>query len=213
MKRIDLFGGTDYRTLWERQKQWQQQVASGECPPLIICTEHSSVYTLGRHGHAENMLCLPPDSECIRIDRGGDITWHGPGQLVVYPIVSLPALHIGVKRYVDILEQAVIDTLYHYGIIGERVEGATGVWLGRGTPRERKICAIGVKVSRGVTMHGLALCVSNSLLPFTAINPCGFTDKGVTTLHRELPAGVTPPELPEVADILVERLTSLLTGA
>lgn len=203
--------GTDYRTMWEWQKARQRELAEGAGEPLIMCTEHKPVYTLGRHGHAENMLCLPAGVECIRIDRGGDITYHGPGQLVVYPIVSLHELRLGVKAYVDTLEQAVIDTLARWGVKGERVEGATGVWIGKGTPRERKICAIGVRVSRGVTMHGLALCVSNPLEPFLAINPCGFTDKGVTTLHRELPGEVPAPGLREVAGVLAARLSELLT--
>lgn len=203
---------TDYRSMWERQREWQQSLIDGAGEPIIVCTEHKPVYTLGRHGHAENMLHLPDGVECIRIDRGGDITYHGPGQLVVYPIVSLHALKLGVKAYVDILEQAVIDTLSHWGVRGERVEGATGVWIGKGSSRERKVCAIGVKVSRGVTMHGLALCVCNPLEPFHAINPCGFVDKGVTTLHRELEDAVEPPSLRQVAEFLSTRLSELLTS-
>ncbi len=201
--------GTAYRAMWERQRELQQALIEGRGEPLIICTEHQPVYTLGRHGHEENLLRLPAGVECIRIDRGGDITWHGEGQLVVYPIVSLHRLRLGVKQYVERLEQAVIDTLAHYGVRGERVEGATGVWLGKGTSRERKICAIGVKVSRGVTMHGLALNVSNSLAPYAAINPCGFIDKGVTTLSLETGR---EEHLAEVSARLSRRLAELLSG-
>ncbi|MDE6244016.1 MAG: lipoyl(octanoyl) transferase LipB, partial [Muribaculaceae bacterium] len=154
---------------------------------------------------------LPEGVECIRIDRGGDVTWHGPGQLTLYPIVDLKLLRLGVKEYGSLREQAVIDTLEHYGIKGERVEGATGVWLETGTPRERKICAIGVKVSHGVTMHGLALNVSNSIAPFAAIHPCGFTDKGVTTIVLELPDTQAVPDVAEVAARIAPRLETLLT--
>lgn len=204
---IEEIWGSDYRQLWERQKQEQAQVIAGRRGPLIIMTEHRPVYTLGRHGKPENVLALPGGVECIRIDRGGDVTYHGPGQLVVYPIVNLHELRLGVKEYVDTLEQAVIDTIAEWSISGERVEGATGVWLGKGSPRERKICAIGVKVSRGVTMHGLCLNVSNPLTPFQAINPCGFTDKGVTTMALE--TGLQIP-LTEVASVLARHLCRLL---
>jgi len=200
---------TDYRVMWERQRTLQRLLIEGKGEPIIICTEHLPVYTLGRHGKSENVLRLPPGVECVRIDRGGDVTYHGPGQLVVYPIVSLIALKIGVKQYVDILEQAVIDTISASGIKGERVEGATGVWIGKNTPGERKICAIGVKVSRGVTMHGLALNVTNPLTPFSAINPCGFTDKGVTSISQEL-HGRKSPSVAEVAPVLAGRLSELL---
>lgn len=201
---------TPYRTMWERQKSLQAGIIEGKEEETLILTTHKPVYTLGRHGHAENMLTLPAGVECIRIDRGGDVTYHGPGILIAYPLISLPFHRLGVKAYVDRLEEAVIRTLAHYGIKGERVEGATGVWLGKGTPLERKICAIGVKVSRGVTMHGLALCVDNPLQPFSQINPCGFTDKGVTTIHRELPEGRVAPTLQEVAAVLGRNLEALL---
>ena len=124
------------------------------------------------------------------IDRGGDITFHGPGQTVCYPILDLGRIGIGLRRYVEILEQSVIDTVAGYGIRGERLEGATGVWICNrredGTPYAwRKICAIRVRASRFVTMHGLALNVNTDLNWFSMINPCGFTDKGVTSIERE----------------------------
>ncbi len=123
--------------------------------------------------------------EFVRIERGGDITFHGPGQLVAYPIIDLQRHHLGVKDYVNMLEEAVIRTIAHYGITGERVEGATGVWIDKGLPGERKICAIGVKCTRFVTMHGLALNINTDLHYFGAINPCGFIDKGVTSVRQE----------------------------
>jgi lipoyl(octanoyl) transferase len=119
------------------------------------------------------------------IDRGGDITFHGPGQLVAYPIIDLERFSLSLKQYVAVLEEAVIRTCAAYGVKGERVEGATGVWLDKSTPRERKICAIGVRSSHFVTMHGLALNVNTDLNYFRYIHPCGFIDKGVTSLALE----------------------------
>lgn len=151
----------------------------------ILTVEHTPVYTLGRHGHIENVLRRIPGVDVVPITRGGDITFHGPGQLVVYPIIDMQRHNLGVKSYIHTLEEAVIRLISEYGVKGERVEGATGVWIGVGTPRERKICAIGVKCSRFCTMHGLALNVNTDLGWFNNINPCGFTDKGVTSLALE----------------------------
>ncbi len=206
MEIIDL-GLTSYRDIWDLQHKAQAEVIAG-APERIYLTEHRDVYTLGKHGHMENMLALPAGAECIRIERGGDITYHGPGQLVVYPIVDLFAHHLGVKKYVDCLEEAVIRTMAEYGLEGTRVEGATGVWMGVGTPVERKICAIGVKVTRGVTMHGLALNVNTRLEGFRAINPCGFVDKGVTSLSREL--GGTEVPMQQVKNKMTNHLITLL---
>ena len=162
----------------------------------MVFVEHPPVYTIGKSGHAENMLLGATQlealgAECIKVDRGGDITFHGPGQLVVYPVVDLEVLGIGVHEYVHRLEEAVIRTVAGYGIAGERVAGATGVWIDGETPRARKICAIGVKCSRSVTMHGLALNVNTDLRYFSYIHPCGFTDKGVASI-----AGETGREVP-----------------
>lgn len=205
MEIIDL-GRTDYRNTWEMQEKAMLEVQQG-APERIYLTEHNAVYTLGRHGHAENILHIPEGCECIRVDRGGDITYHGPGQLVVYPIISLPGHKLGVKAYVNILEEAVIRTMADYGVTGTRIEGATGVWIEPDTPRIRKICAIGVRVSRGVTMHGLAFNINTYLPHFNAINPCGFTDRGVTSLQVE-----TGREIPmaEVKTKFTQHLLSLL---
>lgn len=157
----------------------------------LLLVEHPHVYTLGKHGHEENMLVSETylrqrGIECVHIGRGGDITYHGPGQLVVYPILDLERHHLGIKSYIDTLEEAVIRLIAVYGVKGERVDGATGVWIGKGTPQERKICAIGVKCGRYISMHGLALNVNTDLSYFSAINPCGFIDKGVTSLSKEI---------------------------
>lgn len=157
----------------------------------LILVEHEPVFTIGRHGKESNMLVSEQylasrGIELVHIGRGGDITFHGPGQLVAYPVIDMQRHSLGVKQYIWRLEEAVILTLADYGIRGERVDGATGVWIDKALPSERKICAIGVKCSRFVTMHGLALNVNTDLSYFTAINPCGFTDKGVTSIEREL---------------------------
>ncbi|MCC8113170.1 MAG: lipoyl(octanoyl) transferase LipB [Bacteroidales bacterium] len=195
MKTIDL-GIMPYRQAWNLQHKLHQAVlgakaAHEELPERLLLVEHEPVYTLGFHGNAQNMLASEQwlqsrGIEVVRIERGGDITFHGPGQLVAYPIIDLESHGLGVKTYVALLEQAVIDTLAHYSIKADRVEGATGVWVNVGSKEEAKICAIGVKCSRFVTMHGLALNVNTDLSFFHAINPCGFTTKGVTSMQAIL---------------------------
>ncbi len=183
----------------------------------VLFVEHPPVYTLGKSGKEGNMLAdgerlKALGAEFYKIDRGGDITFHGEGQIVCYPILDLSVLGIGLRRYVEILEQSVIDTIAGYGIRGERLAGATGVWIcdrdGSGTARNwRKICAIGVRASRFVTMHGLALNVNTDLWWFSLINPCGFTDKGVTSIARE--CGSTA-DMAEVKRLLARNLARLL---
>ncbi len=158
---------------------------------LLFC-EHEPVYTLGKHGDKHNLLiseqiCKSKNIDFYSIDRGGDITFHGPGQLVAYPIIDLETFQIGVKKYIDLLEDVVIDVLKSYGVSGEKDEKAMGVWIDAdNTAKARKICAIGVRTSRFVTMHGLAFNVNTDLTYFSYINPCGFIDRGVTSLQKEL---------------------------
>ncbi len=190
------FGQRGYRETWDYQEQLLETLIHAKLqgrtvPGQLIFVEHLPVYTIGKSGNAANMLLNPKQLEekhveCIKVDRGGDITYHGPGQLVVYPIIDLDRLEIGVKEYVRRLEEAVIRTIADYGISGERLEGATGVWIESHTPRARKICAIGVKCSRSITMHGLALNANTDLTYFNNINPCGFVDKGVTSIAKEV---------------------------
>lgn len=178
----------------------------------ILLVEHPPVYTLGKSGHAENLLVDRAALERLgarffHIDRGGDITFHGPGQLVVYPILDLERIGIGLRDYIDALEESVIRTAARYGIAAGRIAGASGVWLGEKERCPRKICAIGVRSSRYVTMHGMALNVTTDLRWFSRINPCGFTDRGVTSIGRE-----TGREVPmdEVKDLVVKHLTEIL---
>lgn len=178
---------------------------------LILC-EHPHVYTLGKHGHEDNLLVNREFLQSIgatyyRTDRGGDITYHGYGQLVGYPVLDLERLGLGLKDYVYALEESVIRAVGEYGIRGERMSGATGVWLEPDKPTARKICAIGVKSSRFVTMHGFALNVSTDLKYFSYINPCGFVDKGVTSIERE--CGYAP-SLEEVAEKYVVHFKKII---
>lgn len=193
---IEDFGITDYRKMWDRQKSLFHSLIDDKRNhksvenEYVLIGEHPSVYTLGFHGNDANMLQAEElkrrGIEFIHIERGGDITYHGPGQMIVYPILDLEYHHLGVKQYMSLLEDCVIELLAIYGIKGEKVDGATGVWIDVGTLNERKICAMGIKCSKFVTMHGLALNVNTDLTAFSAINPCGFVDKGVTSLAKEL---------------------------
>lgn len=211
-------GTMPYRDAWALQTELFDSIVAlkrAKRPvenEYVIMVEHTPVYTMGRHANPMNMLMSPDllaqdGIECIPIERGGDITFHGPGQLVVYPIIDMQLHHLGVKAYVNLLEEAVIRTISSFGIKGERVEGATGVWIDKDTPRERKICAIGVRCSHSVTMHGLALNVSTDLAYFNRINPCGFTDKGVTSITAELGREV---DINEVKPIMKSILNDLL---
>ncbi|MDR0829882.1 MAG: lipoyl(octanoyl) transferase LipB [Prevotellaceae bacterium] len=153
---------------------------------LIFC-EHPHVYTIGKSGNEQNMLLDDGSVPVFRTNRGGDITYHGFGQVVGYPIFDLENLNVGLKEYIHKIEMAIINLLAIYGIKSEQLNGATGVWLDTDNPaRCRKICAIGVRSSRFVTMHGFALNVNTDLNYFSRINPCGFTDKGVTSMQKEL---------------------------
>jgi len=156
----------------------------------ILFCEHPHVYTIGKSGKRENLLISEEqlqkiNAEFIPVDRGGDITYHGPGQIVVYPIIDLDNYKMGVKDYIYFLEYLIIDVLKKYGINGEISDGNIGVWLDTGTINERKICSIGVKVSKKITMHGIALNVNTDLAYFNYINPCGFTEKGVSSIKNE----------------------------
>lgn len=178
----------------------------------LIFVEHPHVYTLGKSGSQNNLLLdhiqlQAKDASFYRIDRGGDITYHGPGQLVGYPIFDLEIIGISLKDYIHRLEESVILTLLEYGIRGERLDGATGVWIDTDIKgKARKICAIGVRASRYVTMHGFAFNVNTNLDYFNYINPCGFTDKGVTSIAREL--GITE-DLRKVKEIMKKNLQSV----
>ena len=195
---FEELGRIRYKEAWDYQEKLFESVIrqkldkSEEKDQYLLFCEHEHVYTIGKSGNRQNLLiarsvCESKHIDLHEIDRGGDITYHGPGQLVVYPIIDLEAFQIGIKKYISLLEDVVIETLKEYGIDGEKDEKAMGVWIDPAHPaRARKICAIGVRASRFVTMHGLALNVNSDLSYFNYINPCGFTDRGVTSMAKEL---------------------------
>lgn len=178
---------------------------------LLFC-EHHHVYTLGMHGDQDNMLLdyiqlQAKNATFHKINRGGDITYHGPGQIVGYPIINLKNFNLGIKKYIYNLEEAIILTLKTYGIDSTRLNGATGVWLDIDKPGfTRKISAIGVRASHYVTMHGFAFNINTDLKYFDYINPCGFTDKGVTSLSKELNREI---DINEVKEILKQKISKV----
>jgi lipoyl(octanoyl) transferase len=191
-------GIRDYKETWDFQEELFQKVLiqkqqndPGLLHHLIFC-QHPHVYTLGKSGDEENLLLnyiqlQAKNAQFYKINRGGDITYHGPGQLVGYPILSLEHLKIGLKEYINKLEEVIIKSIAHFGLKGERLQGATGVWLDtENNTKTRKICAIGVRSSHWVTMHGFALNVNTDLSYFGHINPCGFVDKTVTSIEKEI---------------------------
>jgi lipoyl(octanoyl) transferase len=202
-------GRVDYRTAWDLQKQLADARAAGTGPDTVLLLEHDPVFTAGKRTRPEDR---PTDgAEVIDVDRGGRITWHGPGQLVGYPVVAL-ADPIDVVAYVRMLEQVLIATCAALGVVTGRVEGRSGVWLpaGHGLP-ERKIAAIGVRIARGIAMHGFALNCDPDLTAFDRIVPCGIADAGVTSLTRELGLPVTVAEaLPLVRTQLADGLDGRL---
>ena len=220
MKRTLFFdlGTMPYREAWAKQERLLESIKAAkekgeDTENYMLFVEHPHVYTLGKSGDEANMLVnaarlRAEHAEFVRVDRGGDITYHGPGQLVVYPVIDMANFGVGVKDYVDRLEEVVIRTVRQYGIAGERLAGATGVWVEPHSLRARKICAIGIRCSRFVTMHGFALNVNTDLDYFHYINPCGFRDKGVTSIAREIGREVPMSEVKE----LVKRQFEALFG-
>ncbi|MEG2614522.1 MAG: lipoyl(octanoyl) transferase LipB [Alistipes sp.] len=210
-------GRKAYKECWEYQQSLfdallARKGSTDDAAGYLLLVEHPAVYTLGKSGHAENMLVSEDvlrsrGAEYYHIDRGGDITFHGEGQIVGYPILDLEKIGIGLKRYIESLEEAVIRTVAAYGIAAGRVAGASGVWIDDGASAPRKICAMGVRASRFVTMHGFALNVSTDLGWFSYINPCGFADRGVTSIEREIGRSVA---LDEVKELLVRNLSEIL---
>ena len=198
-------GLKDYKEVWDFQASVFNNIvnkkkAAGStsgtnpetAPGMLIFTEHPHVFTLGKSGSESNLLIdqiqlRRKEASFYHIDRGGDITYHGPGQIVGYPIFDLERIGVSLKEYINRIEEAIIRTVAGYGITASRLEGGTGVWLDPGiSGKARKICAIGVKASRYVTMHGFAFNVNTDLSYFDSINPCGFRDKGVTSLRKEI---------------------------
>jgi lipoyl(octanoyl) transferase len=198
-------GQKDYKETWDFQTGIFNRLLENKKPRIVaeeprekilpgtlIFVEHPHVYTLGKSGSDKNLLLnfiqlQSKKASFYRIDRGGDITYHGPGQIVGYPIFDLEVIKIGLKEYIYRVEEAIIKTVNEFGLTASRLKGGTGVWIDPDiSGKARKICAIGVRASRYITMHGFAFNVNTDLTYFNFINPCGFTDKGVTSLQKEL---------------------------
>ncbi|MGB3779416.1 MAG: lipoyl(octanoyl) transferase LipB [Tunicatimonas sp.] len=202
-----LFAETVQQKVNNRKHDHQQPTTNY----LLFC-QHPPVYTLGKSGQAAHLLLSEPELRALgaqfyRINRGGDITYHGPGQLVGYPILDLDHFFTDIHRYLRLLEEAVIRTLADYGLVAGRIDGLTGVWLDHERQvNPRKICALGVKASRWVTMHGFALNVNTDLRYFNHIVPCGIADKAITSMTQELGQA---PDMKEVEASLRRHLTAL----
>ena len=201
-------GHKDYKETWDYQESLFEEIVELKrknraentdlpTPNYFLFVEHPHVYTLGKSGHIENLLIneqalQDKGATFYKINRGGDITYHGPGQIVGYPILDLDNFFTDIHKYLRSLEEVIILTLADYGLKGERSEGETGVWIDVGTPFARKICAMGVRASRWVTMHGFALNVNTDLGYFDNIIPCGIRGKAVTSLNVELAKATIP---------------------
>lgn len=226
--RFEDLGLRDYKETWDYQEEvFNRLIESklnsrgnpdgslGSDINTLIFVEHPHVYTLGKSGSDNNLLLdyiqlQAKDATFYRTDRGGDITYHGPGQIVGYPILDLDQLGLKLKEYIHLLEESIILTLNEFNIKGDRLDGATGVWLDKDIEgKARKICAIGVKASRFVTMHGFAFNVNTELEYFNYINPCGFTDKGVTSLEKELGAKQDIEKIKKIVRMKIEDVFDL----
>ena len=173
-------GRQSYQPVWELQKQNHSKRVFGEIPDVVLLVEHEHVYTFGKNADTNNLLdSKPRNTEVVQIDRGGEVTYHGPGQLVCYPIIDLHDYKMSVSWYMRMLENVVIDCLQSYGIESGRKEGLTGVWVG-----DDKICAMGVRLSRWVTMHGFAFNLNPDMTYFDGMIPCGIFEYGVTSLQE-----------------------------
>jgi lipoyl(octanoyl) transferase len=209
--RLYTLGEIDYEYAWRLQARLMEKRQAGRIPDVILLLQHPHTYTIGKRGGEDHLLT--PEGELLRrgirvfrIDRGGDITYHGPGQIVGYPILDLHDYYLDVHRYLRDLEEVIIRVLARYGISGTREQKLTGVWVDSGRSEKAKIAAIGVKTSRWVTMHGFALNVNTDLEYFGQIVPCGITNRPVTSMQRRL--GVRLP-LSEVSAVVAEEFEAV----
>jgi len=182
-------GQVPYREAWDFQREIHARRLAGEIPDTLILVEHPPVFTLGKNADDRNLID-PGDAEVIQSDRGGDITWHGPGQLIGYPVINLEDHRKSVSWYMRNLEEVIILTLKQFDINSERITGLTGVWVG-----DRKVCAMGVRLSRWVTMHGFALNVDPDMSYFNGMIPCGIQDKGVVSMQALLSREIKTKEV------------------
>jgi len=220
---VQDLGLKDYKETWDFQEvlfqktldlkiENRREEKQLETPNHFLFVEHPHVYTLGKSGNIDNLLVdevelAKKDAKFYKINRGGDITYHGPGQIVGYPIIDLDNFFTDIHKYLRLLEEMVILTVAEYGLKAERSKGETGVWLDVGSPFARKICAMGVRASRWVTMHGFALNINSDLGYFDLMIPCGIKDKAVTSLNVELNKKVV--DVAEVKQKLLKHFEQL----
>ena len=202
MPQLDVItkGLIPYETAWKYQRELHAQRLAGDIPDTLVLLEHPPVYTFGKNSDRSNLID-PLDAEVIQSDRGGDITWHGPGQLVGYPIINLEEHKKSVSWYMRNLEEVIISTLKEFEISGDRISGMTGVWVGN-----QKICAMGVRLSRWVTMHGFALNVRPDMSYFNGMIPCGIKGKGVVSMKDLLGKEI---EIEDVIPPLIQAFRSV----
>jgi len=205
---VDLGKQPSYRSVWELQKKLQRQRIDQQIPDTLLFVEHMPVYTIGKNGTENHVIAsaaqLEKDGiEVVHVDRGGDVTYHGPGQLVGYPIFDLRDHKKSISWYMRKLEEVFVEVLAHYGLNGTTEDGLTGVWV-----KEEKLLALGVRIARWVTMHGFAFNVQPQLGHFDGIIPCGIFHKGVTSLQKELGKAI---ELDEVGKIVLQSFQKIFT--
>ncbi len=201
----------DYHDAWEQQRRLHAKVVDGTSPSTVMLLEHSSVYTAGKRTEEHER---PFDgTPVVSVDRGGKLTWHGPGQLVAYPILALPDPSL-IVEYVDLLEEIIIRTVATYGVETVRIPGRSGVWVLGGDSPDRKLAQVGIRVNHGVTLHGFAINCNNDLKPFAQIIPCGITDAGVTSISQECGSDVSPADIVSmIEDELRNNSKSLVRAA
>ena len=198
MLQFQDLGNAPYQQTWDMQKEMQSQRINNKIDDTVLLVEHEPVYTFGKNANENHLLQnYPEDVKVFHIERGGDITFHGPGQLVGYPIIDLHNHKMSISWYMCSLEAVIINTLNHYGIAAEHKKGLTGVWV-----KEEKIAALGVRISRWVTMHGFALNVNTELHYYDGIIPCGIFEYGVTSMKKLLGTAI---KMDEVKKLLIKE--------
>jgi lipoyl(octanoyl) transferase len=203
---LDL-GIAPYREVWARQLALVEARQRGDAGDTLLVVEHPHVFTLGRRRDAASNVVAPGDVEVVEIERGGDVTYHGPGQIVAYPIVALAGDERDLHRYLRALEDAAIRTCARFGVVADREPGKTGAWTTTGDGLRRKLCSIGIACRRWVTFHGLALNVATDLAYFHRINPCGFAAEVMTTLDA---CAATPVDAAAARAVLIDELGAAL---
>ncbi len=197
-----LGGDRDYHDIWNLQKKIHKLLCEKQLPNTVLLLEHKPVYTLGKNADSNHLLdTYPKGTDIVNIDRGGDLTFHGPGQLVGYPIINLNEFNKSISWYMRSLEQTIINTLTHFKLLASRKDGMTGVWV-----EDEKVCAMGVRIAKWTTMHGFALNLSPQMKYFDGIIPCGIFEYGVSSLSELIE---NPPSMQELTEIVIRKFINI----